>query len=75
MSSVILTIILVVSYYFLTKKSKFGINLKRVFCPQCNLKQPIFRIPKGSSQLLYGGYTCTQCKTEMDKYGVKLKKE
>ena len=57
------------------KDSKFGINLKRVFCPKCNLKQPIIRKPKNERQILYGGGTCKNCGTEMDKHGVEIKQE
>jgi RNase P subunit RPR2 len=50
-------------------KSKFGINLKRVYCPVCNTKQPIVRIPENGNQFLYGGTTCTKCHANLDKYG------
>ena len=49
-----------------------GINLKRVYCPKCGLKQPIIRKPKNERQALYGGNTCKNCGTEMDKYGQKI---
>jgi hypothetical protein len=51
------------------KQSKNGINLKAVYCPNCNTKQPFIRIPKNASQTLYGGTTCPKCGTELDKYG------
>ena len=50
-------------------RSKFGINLKRVYCPVCNAKQPIIRMPKNSDQFLYGGTTCLGCGANLDKYG------
>lgn len=56
-----------------SKYSKFGINLSRVYCPKCNLKQPIVRKPANENQMLYGGHTCKYCKTEMDKYGTEIK--
>ena len=46
-----------------------GINIKRVHCPNCNAKQPIARKPANQRQMLFGGYTCKQCNTEMDKFG------
>lgn len=55
-----------------SKYSKLGINIKRVFCPKCNLKQPIIRKPTNERQILYGGYSCKNCGTEMDKYGKKI---
>ena len=54
-----------------SKYSHFGINLKRVFCPECGLKQPYIRSPKNERQLKFGGYTCQRCKTEIDKFGRK----
>ena len=51
------------------KKSKWGINFKRVYCPVCNTKQPIIRLPKTSEQALWGGTTCPKCKANLDKYG------
>jgi len=50
------------------EKSKFGINLKRVYCPVCQTKQPIIRKPANEREALWGGHTCINCNTEMDKY-------
>jgi len=50
-------------------KSKFGINLKRVYCPVCGTKQPVIRIPKNLDQTMYGGTTCPKCGAHLDKYG------
>lgn len=55
-----------------SKYSKFGINLSRVYCPNCNKKQPIVRKPANERQALYGGYTCKKCGIEMDKYGTEI---
>lgn len=49
-----------------------GINIKRTHCPTCNQKQPIMRKPANQQQMLFGGYTCKNCGTEMDKYGTKI---
>lgn len=56
-----------------SKFSDFGIKLGSVSCPKCNQKQPIIRKPKNKRQALYGGYTCNNCDTEMDKYGTEVK--
>ena len=56
-----------------SKYSKFGIKLGSVYCPKCNLKQPLVRKPVNENQALYGGHTCKNCKTEMDKYGTEIK--
>jgi ssDNA-binding Zn-finger/Zn-ribbon topoisomerase 1 len=50
-------------------KSKWGINLKRVYCPVCGTKQPIVRWPKNQQQFLWGGTTCPKCHANLDKYG------
>jgi len=60
---------------FILTKSKnptFGVNLKRVYCPNCNLKQPILRSPKSIDQAVSGGYICENCKTKMNKFGDKI---
>ena len=73
--SIVILIILLVSIKKNSGNAKFGINLKRVYCPKFNLKQPIIRKPKTENQILYGGYTCKNCNTEMDKYGTEIKSE
>ena len=74
-TTIITILIIAICFIILISKkdSKFGINLKRVFCPKCNLKQPFIRKPTNERQMLYGGHTCKNCKTEMNKYGVKIK--
>ena len=72
----IIGIVFLLSFFLIkkdSKHSKFGINLGRVSCPKCNLKQPLIRKPANENQALYGGHTCKNCKTEMDKYGVEIK--
>lgn len=51
------------------RKSKYGLNLKAVDCPICATQQPMIRFPKNKNQAFYGGYTCTKCQAELDKYG------
>lgn len=71
----------ITTYYlftFIKKDSKyalFAVNLKKVKCPKCNTPQPFFRAPKNKNQALFGGYTCSNCKTEMDKFGTEIKTE
>lgn len=50
-------------------KTKYGINLKRVYCPVCKTKQPVIRMPDSVEQGLNGGTTCPKCQTGLDKYG------
>ncbi|MES2650913.1 MAG: hypothetical protein V4663_04195 [Bacteroidota bacterium] len=77
-ATMILYIIIIVVVIIILKRksnsaSKFGINLSTVYCPVCQTKQPQIRIPKNINQILYGGNTCTNCKTELDKYGNIIK--
>jgi hypothetical protein len=66
----ILAIVFVVFFILASKnKSKFGINLKRVYCPVCQTKQPFIRMPGTGEQALFGGTTCPKCHTKLDKYG------
>lgn len=70
-------LILVLVVFLLKKthdKSNLGINLKRVYCPVCQTKQPFIRTPLNQRQALYGGHTCRICNTEIDKYGVAIPK-
>ena len=50
-------------------KSKWAINIKRVYCPACQAKQPVIRLPKNGSEALWGGTTCPGCHANLDKYG------
>jgi hypothetical protein len=65
-------LVLLAGSYFLIystkKKTKFGINLTEVACPECSAIQPKIRKPNNLRQTLCGGGTCI-CGCEMDKYG------
>jgi hypothetical protein len=51
------------------REGKMGINLKAVACSSCQAPAPRFRQPRGWRQMLWGGWTCEQCGTELDKWG------
>ena len=53
-------------------KSKWGINFKPVVCPRCGAIQPRNRKPRTMQQFLWGGWTCTSCGTEIDKWGREI---
>jgi predicted RNA-binding Zn-ribbon protein involved in translation (DUF1610 family) len=57
---------------FWPKSGKMGVNLEVVACPQCGEVVPKIRKPANTKQLLWGGWTCSNCGTEMDKYGSKI---
>jgi hypothetical protein len=50
-------------------KTKWGINLRRVACPNCGTEQGRFRAPASGKQAMWGGHTCPTCHCEMDKWG------
>ena len=50
----------------------FGINLGRVRCPKCRKSMPYIRHPANEREEIWGGWTCTACGTEMDKWGKEL---
>jgi hypothetical protein len=41
-------------------------------CPTCATQQPVWRMPTSSRQALFGGWTCPQCGTEIDRKGEAL---
>ena len=41
-------------------------------CPNCNTPVPSVRTPTSLRQLLWGGWTCETCDTEMDRHGNEL---
>ena len=51
------------------KSGRMGINTKEVNCPECGQRQLRVRKPQNRQQLMWGGFTCDNCGTEMDKYG------
>lgn len=43
--------------------------MKSIQCPKCGEAQPRIRTPKNFRQFLWGGNTCSNCGTEMDRSG------
>ncbi len=60
-------------YFGIKKKNRFGINISPPQCPECGQQAPSIRKPKNLGQVLWGGFTCNKCGAEIDKWG-KLKK-
>jgi len=49
--------------------SKMGINLAAdLKCPDCQTPVPAIRRPKNMRQVLWGGWTCSNCGKEFDKW-------
>jgi hypothetical protein len=53
-------------------KNKWGINLRRVQCPNCKTVMGRVRMPASSEQALWGGYTCPSCNCDLDKWGRQI---
>ena len=51
----------------------YGLLQKTKLCPQCGAKQPKVRKPANRQQMLWGGWTCLECKCEIDRKGNKVK--
>jgi hypothetical protein len=43
-------------------------------CPTCGTKQPAQRKPTSFRQMLWGGWTCKECGTEIDRHGQAIEK-
>lgn len=56
------------------RRDKTGINFKPIHCPKCGTKVPLVRAPNSFRQAMWGGYSCRQCGTEMDKWGREIAK-
>ena len=72
-ASVITALISVSVLYLLIKiwprTGKMGINLNEVTCPKCSTVLPKTRKPQNLSQILWGGWSCSNCGCKIDKYG------
>ena len=47
--------------------------LSKVVCPVCGQEQRDFRKPTNLNEVLWGGWTCPNCGTQMDKWGKERK--
>jgi hypothetical protein len=41
-------------------------------CPKCGTPVPAYRTPESWRQAIWGGWTCSNCGTEMDRYGAEV---
>lgn len=53
-------------------KGNWGINLSLPNCPKCGQKVPAVRTPTSIRQALWGGWTCSGCGCEIDKWGKEI---
>jgi hypothetical protein len=52
------------------QQGNWGLNFRGVpSCPSCGAPLPRVRAPTSVRQALWGGWTCAQCQSEIDKWG------
>jgi hypothetical protein len=55
------------------QEGRWGINFKGATCPQCHSAAPTMCVPKNVRQAMWGGWTCTRCQLEIDKWGKPIR--
>ncbi len=53
-------------------KSDWGVDLSLPNCPKCGMKVPAIRKPTSTRQAMWGGWTCSNCGCEIDKWGKEI---
>jgi hypothetical protein len=51
------------------QRGNWGVNFKSPACTECGTPVPPVRKPANWRQALWGGWTCSQCGFELDKWG------
>ena len=62
----------VLMVYGTIAKNRWGVNLRRVQCPNCANVMGRVRMPTSGEQAMWGGYTCPACNCELDKWGRRV---
>jgi hypothetical protein len=55
-------------------RNKWGINTGDASCPTCGTPLPKEREPRSARQAMWGGWTCTECGAEVDKWGREIQR-
>jgi transposase-like protein len=53
----------------------WGFLSPRVVCPQCGSVLPRVRPPRSFRQMLWGGWTCPHCGSQVSRAGAKIKQD
>ncbi|MGH9819754.1 MAG: hypothetical protein ACRD43_06255 [Pyrinomonadaceae bacterium] len=61
----------VVVVLLLAKQNRDNVNAQGG-CPECGTPVPAVRNPTSIRQALWGGWTCQNCGTEMDRHGEQI---
>jgi hypothetical protein len=51
------------------RRGRWGINSRPGACVKCGEPAPVVRLPKSVREWLWGGWTCSTCGLELDKWG------
>jgi hypothetical protein len=54
------------------QRGVWGINLTTPYCRHCREPMPVMRVPANFRQGFWGGWTCSECGLEVDKWGEPL---
>jgi transposase-like protein len=66
---ILLIAVAVVLYRHTKAKGPLGIDLSPKTCPRCGQSLPVIRKPASEEERMFGGWTCQNCGTKVDKYG------
>ena len=56
-------------------KTRWGVNAAtRIDCPGCQKTHGQIRTPRNLRQMLWGGFTCSYCGVEVDKWNRPISK-
>ncbi len=50
-------------------RGRWGLNPGGAICKECGTPAPPVRVPASWRQMLWGGWTCSRCGLELDKWG------
>ena len=61
---------------FAKGKSRYlALNTEGLACPRCEQSLPLARRPADLRQAFWGGWTCSECGAEIDRYGTDISTE
>jgi hypothetical protein len=65
-------LILLLVRYGTLSRNRWGINRAAVSCPNCHAPLTGTQDTRSLSQVMWGGFTCPACRTEVDKWGRRI---
>jgi hypothetical protein len=68
----VLALGMVLVVYGTVAENNWGINLGQVDCPRCGTHFPQVRKPTSPRQAMWGGYNCSNCGADVDKWGREI---